>query len=146
MNYKKWLIEDLQNLERNEFSLLQMRCELETLEAEYAAIKATDFDKIPSHGSGNVQEEKLLTAIAKKQELEANLEATARHVEDMRRVLKNLPDDERRVVERMFVHREKYAADNLAEELGYETSQIYNIKNRALTHIAQMRFGKGYQP
>lgn len=146
MNYKKWLIEDLQNLERNEFSLLQMRSELETLEAEYAAIKATDFDKIPSHGSGNVQEEKLLTAIAKKQELEANLEATARHVEDMRRVLKNLPDDERRVVERMFVHREKYAADNLAEELGYETSQIYNIKNRALTHIAQMRFGKGYQP
>lgn len=146
MNYKKWLIEDLQNLERNEFSLLQMRCELETLEAEYAAIKATDFDKIPSHGSGNVQEEKLLTAIAKKQELETNLEATARHVEDMRRVLKNLPDDERRVVERMFVHREKYAADNLAEELGYETSQIYNIKNRALTHIAQMRFGKGYQP
>lgn len=145
MNYKKWLIEDLQNLERDRFAVSQISSELETIEAEYAAIKATDYDKITGGGGTNAQEERLLTAIAKKEELTANLKATKRHVEDMERVLKALPDDERRVVERMFVHREKYAADNLASELGYETAQIYRLKNSALTHIAQMRHGKGYQ-
>lgn len=145
MNYKKWLIEDLQLLERQRFSVEQMKSELETLEAEYSAIKVTNYNKMPSGSGDNIQEEKLLTNIAKRDELSANLKATTLHVEDMDRLLSQLPDDERRIVQRMFVKREKYAADNLAEELGYETAHIYRLKNQALTHLAQLRHGKGYQ-
>lgn len=146
MNYKKWLIEDLQNLDRCRFSIRQMTEELRTLEAEYAAIKATDYDKQPGGHGENVQEEKLLTAIAKRDELRANLKFTRRRVADLERLLSALPDDERRIVERMYIHREKYAADNLATELGYETAHIYRLKNQALVHLAQMRYGSGYQP
>lgn len=145
MNYKKWIIEDLQNLERNEFAIVQIKSELETLEAEFTAIKATSYDKMPKASGTNTQEDKMLTAIAKKIELEANLKATMLHVDDMRRVINALPADEKLIVERMFVHREKYAADNLAADLCYDTSQIYRLKNNALMHIAQMRHGVGYQ-
>lgn len=145
MNYKKWLIEDLSNLERCKFSIVQMTEELETLEAEYAAIKVTNYDKMPSGSGTNVQEEKLLTAIAKRDELKANLKFTKKRVADMERLINALPTDERRVVERMFVHREKYAGDNLAEELDCDTTTVYRIKNRALLHLAQMRHGYGYQ-
>ena len=145
MNYRKWLIEDLQNLDRCKFSITQMTEELQTLEAEFAAIKATNYDKMPGGSGDNVQEEKLLTAIAKRDELKANLKFTKRRVADMERLLTKLPAEERRVSERMFVHREKYAGDNLAEELDCDTTTVYRIKNRALTHLAQMRHGFGYQ-
>lgn len=146
MNYKKWLVEDLQNLERQRFAITQLREELETVVAEYDAIKATNYDKMPSGSGTNVQEEKLLTAIAKKDELAKNLKYTKRHVADMDRLLNQLPDDERQIIERTVINREKYAAESLADELGYERRQIFNKKNAALNHLAQLRHGASYQP
>lgn len=146
MNYKKWLVEDLQNLERQRFAITQLQEELETVVAEYAAIKATNYDKMPSGSGTNVQEEKLLTAIAKKDELTKNLKYTRRHVADMDRLLNQLPDDERQIIERTVISREKYAAESLADELGYERRQIFNKKNMALNHLAQLRHGASYQP
>lgn len=143
MNYKKWLIEDLQNLDRWRFSITQQQEELATLEAEMTAIKATNYDKIP--GGGDVQQDRLLTALAKKDELAANLALTQKRVRDMDRLLSELPDDERRIVERMYIHREKYAVDSLAEELGFEQAHIYRLKNQALVHLAQLRHGSGFQ-
>ena len=146
IGFKKWLIDDLQSLERYRFAITQLREELETVEAEYAAIKATSYDKMPSGSGDNLQEEKLLTAIAKKDELKANLQYTERHVADIERLLQQLPDDERRIIERTVIGQEKYAADSLADELGYERAHIYRLKNRALTHLAQLRHGAAYRP
>ena len=146
ISYKKWLIDDLQSLERMRFAITQMQQELETVEAEYAAIKATNYDKMPSGSGDNLQEEKLLTAIAKKDELTANLRYTEKHVSDMERLLAQLPDDERRIIERTVIGKEKYATASLAEELGYEQAHIYRLKNRALMHLAQLRHGASYQP
>lgn len=146
MNYRKWLIEELQNLERERFAIGQLTEELETVSSEMAAIKATSYDKMPTGSGENKQEEKLLTAVAKKAELSANLDATRRHVADMDRLIAALPDDERRIIDRMYVHRERNAAEELADELGYETSHIYRLKNAALQHLCQLRYGVGYRP
>ena len=98
MNYKSWLIDDLRSLERLRFSIPSMEAELETIEAEYAAIRATDYDKIPG-GSGGGQEDHLLSAIARKDALKANLKATRAKVENLQCLLNALPDDERRVLD-----------------------------------------------
>ena len=145
MNYRKWLVEDLQNLERNRFAISHLQEELETLEAEYASIKATNFDKMPSGSGDNIQEEKLLTVIAKKDELMANLTFTKKKVADMDKLLAQLPDDERLIIQRTVINKEKYAADTLADELCYERTQIYRLKNKALMHLAQLRHGASYQ-
>lgn len=146
VNYKSWLIEDLRSLERLRFSVPQMETELDTLNAEKVAIKATDYDKIPGGGGPSTQEDRLLTVIAKEDELRACLDATRRRVDDLDRLLEALPDDERRIVQLMFVSREKYAVGRLSDELGYEAAQIYRLKDRALHHMAQLRHGAGYRP
>lgn len=147
MDYKKWLTEDLRDLERLRFSVTQMENELETLDAEETAIRATDYDKIPGGSGSNTQEDRLLTAIAKRDELRANLEATRRRVADLDRLVSGLDnDDELRVVQVMFLSAERNAVSRLIEELGYEAAQIYRLKDRALKHLAQMRYGAGFRP
>ena len=147
MDYKKWLTEDLRDLERLRFSVTQMENELETLDAEETAIRATDYDKIPGGSGSNTQEDRLLTSIAKRDELRANLEATRRRVADLDRLVSGLDnDDELRVVQVMFLSGERNAVSRLIEELGYEAAQIYRLKDRALKHLAQMRYGAGFRP
>lgn len=146
ITYKELISRDLQNINRWKFSIMQQTEELETIELEFAAIKATNFDKMPSGNGDNIQEEKLITAIAKKDELQANLAFNKKRVEDIERLLNQLPDDERRIIERTVINGEKYAADALAEELGYERTQIWRIKSKALAHLAQLRHGAAYQP
>lgn len=144
INYKKWLIEDLQNLDTDRFAITHLSQELETLTYQMSAIKATSYDKMPA--GNETQEDKLLTAIAKKDELASNLEATRKHVADMEALLQALPDDERLIIERMVIKDEARVADTLAEELGYERRQIYRKRDGALRHLAQLRFGVGYRP
>lgn len=146
INYKSWLIDDLRGLERLRSSINQIENELETLEAEFAAIQATDYDKIPGGSGENPQEDRLLTAIARKDALQANLKVTRARVADLDRLLAAMPDDERRTLELMFVTHEKYAAGRLCEELNLEMSSVYRLKDRALQHLAQLRHGAGVTP
>ena len=144
VNYRQWLIDDLQLLEQKKFAIIHMASELETLTDEIGAIKATSFDKMPS--GNETQEDRLVTALAKKDELAKNLVATRKHVEDIEALLKQLSDDERRIIDRMIIHRERNAADDLAEELGYTNANIYKLRNKALRNLAVLRYGVGYRP
>ena len=146
LTYKSILENDLMKLNKWRFAVVQIQSELETLDAEYAAIKATNYDKMPGGSGDNFQEEKLVTAIALKDQKEAELKLNKMRVDDLERLLSQLTDDERRIIERMVINKEKYATDSLQQELGYEQAQIYRIKNRALMHLAQLRHGAAYQP
>lgn len=144
LTYKNILESELGNLDEWKFSIYQIQSELETLNAEYVSIKATNFDKMPAGSGENLQEEKLVTSISKRDQKEAELKYTQMRVADLERLLEQLPDDERRVIERMSIKREKYAVDSLAGELGYESAQIYRIRNRALRRMVKLRHGAAY--
>lgn len=146
ITYKSIIENDLMKLTKWRFAIIQLQSEIETLNAEYASIKATNYDKMPNGSGENYQEEKLVTVIAMKDKKEADLRLNKMRVADLERLLSQLPDDERLVLDRMVVNKEKYATDNLQEELGCESAQIYRIKNRALMHLAQLRHGAAYQP
>lgn len=146
ITYKDMMIRDLSQLKRWKFAVMQESEELETLELEYATIKATNYDKMPGGSGENIQEEKLITVIAKKDQLAAELALNHRRIADMERLLEQLPDDERQVIDRMIINNEKYAADTLSQELGYETRQIYNKRNAALAHLVSLRHGAAYRP
>ncbi len=54
-------------------------------------------------------------------------------------VVKRLPPNEKKVVERFFLSPEgHYATDDLIESIGFEKTQIYRIRSRALSRIADM--------
>lgn len=144
LTYKSILENDLMKLNKWKFAIMQITSELETLDAEYAAIKATNYDKMPGGNGENIQEEKLVTAIALKDQKEAELKLNKMRVEDLERLLAQLTDDEYRILDLMIINKEKYATDSLQDELGYEKAEIYRKKNRALMHLAQLRHGAAY--
>lgn len=143
MNYiKDWLIPDLRTLEAKRSSLSHMAEEIETLRLEAEAIKATSYDKIVVTGGENHTEDKLIANIAKRDALTANLDVTRRQVEELDSLLSELSKDERLILDRMFVHRERNAAESLAVTLGYEVRRIYQKKDDALRNLARRRFGQ----
>ena len=137
MNYKKWLIEDLQDLGRLRFACGQLRRELDTIDAEIAAIECG-----PETAE---RKEWLLDARARWVDVDVNLKATEMHVADMEALLAGLPDEERTVVMAMFVDAVPGAVGVLMERLHVESAQVYRIKDRAMNHLAQMRYGCGWK-
>lgn len=143
---REWLQRDLERLPYDRYSLEHQKEELKEIEAEYTAIKATNYDKLPSGSGDNTQEEKLLSAIAKKTKLEAWIKATQKHIENMESLLGMLSEEDKLIIERTVINRKKNAEDDVAEEIGIERRQVYNRKNDILHQLCQMRFGQGYQP
>lgn len=142
ITYKQLMIIDLQKMRDWRFSVTQMQEELATLEQEYATIKVTNYDKMPSGSGDNTQEEKMLSAIAKRDQKQAELDLTKRRIADLERLLDQLNDHERLIIQRMVIDRGR--ADALAEELHCEVRQVYNRKNAALAHLVRLRHGAAY--
>lgn len=135
MNYKKWLIEDLQDLETLRFACESMRKELDSIDAEISAIEAG--------GKDAEREEWLLDARARWMDISENLKATEMHVENMDRLLAQLPEEERTAVRRLYVDKQAGGLFEAMEQLHCEKTQVYRIKDRAIMRLARMRFGKG---
>lgn len=144
ITYRDLMKNDLQKMRDWRSAIEQQTEELETLEAEFATIKATDYDKMPSGSGENIQEEKMLTAIAKKDQKQRELDFTKRRLADMERLLSQLSDEERMIIERTVINRENY--DTIAEELHCATRHIYNKQAAALAHLVRLRHGAAYQP
>lgn len=143
---RELVLNDLRRLNSDRFAVTQLQSELETIELEFTAIKATNYDKIPSGGNGNSQRDNLENAIAKKQHMETSLAATRAHVADMERLLSQLQPIDRKIIERLEVARGSYSTETVAEEIGLEVRQTLNRKRDAIEKLIQLRFGQGYQP
>lgn len=145
ITYRDIMIRDLANLNRWKFAINQAVEELETLNAEFAAIKATNYDKMPVGSGENTQEERLVTAIAKKDQKEAELAFNRRRVADIERLLAQLPDEERLAIEMTIISKDQ-PVDSVADELGYEVRNVYRLRNNGLKKLCQLRHGAAYQP
>ena len=146
ITYKDLIVNDLQKMINWQFSIEQMTEELRTLDEEYATIKATDYDKVPGGSGDNIQEEKLITMIAKKEQKRAELDLNWRKVKDMERLLSQLDKEDRILIERLVINYRKHEGEKLADELHLEERQVYNRKNDALRKLALLRYGAAYQP
>ena len=143
--HREWLMQDLQRLPEDKFAIRQMASEIETLELEYKAIKATNYDKLPAAPSGNSTQEKLENNIAKRDELRASLKATRRHVADMERLLSQLNNPDRTIIEKTYIY-EHHTTEQIAEEIGLSVRQTLNRKRDAVDKLLHLRFGQGYRP
>lgn len=146
ITYKDIMFSDLRNLNNWKFAVSQITEELATINAEVTAIKATNYDKMPGGNGENTQEEKLVSAIAKKAQKEAELELNNSRVADIERILAQLDETERQIIERMVINKGKFNLDALCEELGYEKTHVYRIRDGALMKLCKLRFGAAYRP
>ena len=141
MNSIDEVISDLKKLEARRAALTNIPEQIQILEDAYTALRAAKTDGDPVSGGTNNRENMLIDNIDKRQILKKNYEIIKAEVEFLERNLNALPKNEKLVLTRFFINREKYAADRLTEELGYEQAQIYRIRDAALRNLAIRIYG-----
>lgn len=144
MNRRDFLIKDLRDYERLKASELQIMSELETLKLEQT-LQASRLDKTPT-GSGNMNDTKLVEAIARQQDRELDLELTKRKLADLDRLLAGLQPNELSLIMRTDIHWHKGIYDELAEEYEIDIRQVYNRRDKVLDHLCLLKYGAGYRP
>lgn len=141
MNWQKSAIEDLRKHEAQVKSLENIRLRIAALASSFEAIKCGLSDSTPVQGGASRGEERMINNIAERKRLEHTYRATKRLVELVEKGLDGLAPEERRVLELMFIHRERGAVDRLMEEMHLEKTRVYEIKDRALYKFTTSMYG-----
>ena len=144
--FRNWAIKELRSYSGLKFSEQHILQEMETFKAEISAIKASSYDKMPSATGENFTEEKILNVLSRADEQEKNLEMTRRKIADIERLLDQMPQEERNILQRTIMENRKHAYDDLADEMHVDVRQIYRKRAQAIDTYARLKFGAGYRP
>lgn len=116
--------------------------ELKRLESEYTSIKAANTDVTPVQGGGTTQEDRALSNIVRRQEIEAMLYRAKKSVAFVEAALARLSEEERLVLELMYINRQRGAVGRLREELHLEDERsVYKRADKALNRLTIAMYG-----
>ena len=141
MNHKKKTIERLRNLPEVRLSLVNLPEQIASLEHQLVALRAARTDGDPVSGGTNHREDQIIDIISEIDECKADLAKAKAEEQQISRSMAMLTRNERMAMERFYINDEKYAAERLCEDLGYERSQVYNIKTKGLERLARCLYG-----
>lgn len=141
MNWQKMSIDRLKEYEARQSALILIPEQIKTLETNFTAIRAARTDGTPVKESGNKREDALLSNIAKRQELEFNLEIAEREAEITAQGLATLTPEERQVLYKFYINRPRRHVEELCEELNFEKTRVYEIKDIALRKFTRAVYG-----
>lgn len=141
MDYKREAAEKLRDYEARKHSLERTEEELRRLEAERSRIRSALTDSTPVSGGTNSREEWLVNNIAQHEETVLAREDTLRWIRLMDSALSELTEEERLILTRFYIQRDRGAADRLCGELHLERSQVYARKNAALRRFTLLLYG-----
>lgn len=142
MDWRKISIERLKDYENRKAALLSIPEQLETLELEFTSIRAatTDGQEIKG-GGGSKIEDSLINNIVKRDELKRNLKIVKNEVAVTERGLKGLTADEEKILNKFYINRVHGHVELLCEELNFEKSRVYAIKEDALKKFTLACYG-----
>ena len=132
MDYRKIAKDDLRRYKSLKMGIEHNIRHIHMLEDAAKRIKTGASDSTPVIGGTSRAEDKLINNIAMRDRLTLNNLAVERLVGMIDDALTVLNDVERLVLTRMYINQEKHAVERLCEELAYEKSRIYQIKDQAL--------------
>ena len=142
MDWKIEATDKLKQYEAKRQSLQIIPLEIEQIESTMTGIRSARTDSIAIRNSGgNARENMMLSCIVRKEELQRNLEQAELWVEAVTSALDVLNDDERKILDRMYIHREKKASDRLAGELFVDIATVYRWKDDALRKFTIALYG-----
>ena len=140
MDWKNEAIEKLCNFEAMKSAVENLQQEILRLELEHTAIKAADPGQV-SRSAGGRSEDRLLTNIVKRQELNNRLAQAKNWVEQVTRALSALTYEERLIMDKCYIKPEKCAVDNLCYDLQIEKSSVYRKRDKALLMFTTALYG-----
>ncbi len=140
MEYYGFAIQRLKDYDFRKGSIPTIKLQIETLEAQYLAIKSPQFDGMP-RGSGEKNENMLIENIAKRDELRFNLDIAEREVLITEKALSALSDDEKVILELFYISRPYNHIQKLMDKLHVSQSELFRRKDLALRKFTMAAYG-----
>lgn len=142
MNWRKETVNDLKELKYLATYVETYPDMLEELDARMTRVRSGKDEQTPVSGGGGTRvEDEWLSCIAKKERLVWQHRERRLKLERMQRALSLLDDRERLVLEYFYVSRPKDHLDRLCNQLKYEKSQVYRLKDEALKNLTIALYG-----
>ena len=140
MNWKTEAIDRLRRYDSMKAAAVNMAEELKELSESITSIKSAMTDSVAVKKSTEFNE-KLLNDLAKREEMVAALRSAKSWLKVTNRALNVLKPEEKLVLYRMYISRERGALDRLCEELECEVSTVYRRRDDALRRFTMALYG-----
>ncbi len=141
MKWKNEAMEKLRRYDAMRQALQNIPQEIGRLKAEATAIRRSAMDMTPVRGSSGRRDEALLNNIAQRQELEWTLKQVRQWLNITDRGLMALSEEDRLVLQRLYLYPQKGALERLCTELGVEQSSVYRKRDQALERFTLAMYG-----
>lgn len=141
MNWKASAESDLRTYNYRRQSLESIQERITALKATQDGLRAAASDSEPVKGGTSRHEDKLINCIVEIERLKINYAAANRLVKLTEKGLLGLSEEEMEVLDAFYITGSERCVDVLRERLGYEKSQIYRIRERALYKFTVSCYG-----
>ena len=143
MDWKIIAIEKLKNYQAKRQALESIPLEIAQVESNMTSIRSAGAISAPVIGSkGNSREDMYISNIDRLDELRRQLDQTRIFVNIVDRSLSVLNEEEKLILERLYIHPEKYAAERLCDDLGLmDTRSVYRRRETAVRKFTIAMYG-----
>ena len=143
MNWQEQAAQDLRKYEQQKQSIENIPERIRALREKYEAVKCVcaDTPAVDGGGGRGRAEDAMLDNILERKRLALTLAANRRVVALVERGLAALSEPERAVLDAFYINPRGEKLEYLRDELGYERSQVYRIKDEALYKYTVNQYG-----
>ena len=141
MNWRNEAIDKLHRYDLMRNALQNIPDEIARLKAEAVAIRSASAHSFFVKGGGGDREDARINNLVRRHELEETLRQVRQWLNVTDRALLALKDDERLILQRLYLYPQKGAIDLLCNELGLEQSSVYRKRDQALSRFTVAIYG-----
>lgn len=141
MDCRRETIQMLRDYTFRKASIQNIPEQIRILEEQLKAIRSAMTDGTATRGGGNKREDAMIDNIATRTKLSMALEVARRLTALVDKGMTMLPEEERLILQRMYIDQDKKAVERLCNELGREKTSIYDYRDRALRKLTIAMWG-----
>ena len=142
LNWSVFAVQRLRDYEDRKTAVENITDQIKALEQRFTAIRSATTDGTPVQGGNeNKREEMLINNISTREELKKNLDIITREIEITEKALDKLTDEERLILTRFFIERQKRYVERLCGELFVSKTRLYQMKDAALKKFTLACYG-----
>lgn len=142
IDLRQFAIEKLKDYESAKQALDEIPQEIAQIESSMTSIRSARADVTPVKGGGSGNEDRIISLMSRKEDLERMRNNALVQVRIVDRALSILSEDEKLVLDRMLIHKEKGAAERLCDILGVlDPRAVYKRRDAALEQFTVALYG-----
>ncbi len=140
MNWKQEAVDKLKGYQVRKRALENIPEEIQRLKSQSISIKSAVKEGTPVQGGGS-REDMMLSNLVQREELKRSLEQAKAWVQSVDRGLSILDEEQRLVLERLYLKHAMGNVDLLCEELSIEKATVYRRRDSALRQFTLALYG-----